>query len=275
MIKNYFKTAWRALSRYRAYGIINVLGLTLGIVSCLVIFLVVKYELGYDKFHKKAGRIYRVTLNAIDFNPCVSMAVVPALRNDFPELEAVSQVWFRESGLITIGQRTRFEEKNFAYADPYFTHIFDYTWLEGNSKTALTEPNTVVLTESIARKYFGNKEAIGQVINLEKKFDLIVTGVIKDVPGNTHLPFNFLVSFETVRKEQEKRGALSQFYWITNGSFAYIVTPGNYPVDHLQKRIKPFIAKNWGNDIAKEANLLLQPLTDIHFDQRYLNNTIS
>ena len=275
MIKNYFKTAWRALSRHKAYGIINVLGLTLGIVSCLVIFLVVKYELGYDKFHKKADRIYRVTLNAIDFNPCVSMAVVPALRNDFPELEAVSQVWFSESALVTIGQHTRFDEKNIAFADQYFTSIFDYVWLEGNAKTALAAPNAVVLTESIARKYFGEKEAMGQVINLEKQLDLIVTGIIKDVPGNTHLPFNFLVSFETVRKEQEKRGALSQFYWISNGSFAYIVTRKNYPVGQLQKRIKPFIAKNCGNDIAKEANLLLQPLTDIHFDQRYLNNTIS
>src|SRR5436189_4899883 len=142
MFKNYFKTAWRSLTRHRVYSTINILGLTLGIASCLAIFLVVKYELSYDKFNSKAGRIYRVTLNAIDFNPCVSMAVAPALRNDFPELEAVSQVWFHESGLITIGQRTRFKEKNFAYADQYFTRIFDYTWLEGNSKTALTEPNT-------------------------------------------------------------------------------------------------------------------------------------
>src|SRR5436190_19174706 len=103
MIKSYFKTAWRSVSRHKAYSIINDLGLTLGITSCLVIFLVVQYELGYDKFNTKADRIYRVTLNALDFNPCVSMAVVPALRNDFPELEEVSQVWYQESGLVTIG----------------------------------------------------------------------------------------------------------------------------------------------------------------------------
>ena len=275
MLKNYFKTAWRSVSRYKAYSIINVLGLTLGIASCLAIALVVKYELGYDKFNKKADRIYRVTLNAIDFNPSVSMAVVPAMRNDFPELEAVSQVWFHESALITIGEQNRYDEKNFAFADQSFTGIFDYQWLAGDPKTALAQPNTVVLTETIAHKYFGNKEAIGEIINLDNEYNLIVSGIIKDIPGNTHLPFNFLVSFETVRKQKEQQGALSSFYWISGGSFAYIVTPKNYPVDQLQKRIKPFIAKNWGADIAKEANLLLQPLTDIHFDQRYLNNTIS
>ncbi|MCW3116041.1 MAG: hypothetical protein JWM28_123 [Chitinophagaceae bacterium] len=273
MIKNYFKTAWRSVSRHKAYSIINVLGLTLGIASCLVIFLVVKYELGYDQFNKKADRIYRVTLNAIDFNPSVSMAVVPALRTDFPELETVSQVWFRESALITIGEHTRYDEKGFAFADQYFTSVFDYQWLAGNAKTALAEPNTIVLTEAVAHKYFGNKEAMGQVVNLDGRLNLKVTGVIKDVPGNTHLPFHFLVSFETLK--DDVKGLMSQFYAIPGGSFAYIVTPENYAVGPLQKRMKPFIAKNWGNDIAKEANLLLQPLTDIHFDQRYLNNTIS
>src|SRR3978361_1599002 len=99
MLRNYpiaigFKTALRNLSKHKTYSIINVAGLTLGIASCLVIFLVVQYELSYDKFNSKEKRIYRVTLNAIDFNPCVSMAIVPALRNDFPELEKVSQAWY-------------------------------------------------------------------------------------------------------------------------------------------------------------------------------------
>src|ERR1700710_823863 len=110
MIKNYFKTAWRSLSKHKAYSLINVLGLTLGIASCLVIFLVVQYELGYDKFYKKADRIYRVTLNAIDFNPSVSLAIIPALRNDFPELEVASQVWLHESGLINVNNE-KYQEK--------------------------------------------------------------------------------------------------------------------------------------------------------------------
>jgi putative ABC transport system permease protein len=274
MLKNYFKTACRNLSRHRVYGVINVLGLTLGIASCLVILLVVKYELGYDRFNSKADRTYRVTLNAIDFNPSVSMAIVPALRNDFPELEEVTQAWFHQSGLVTIGQK-KFQETKILFADKYFPVVFDYHWLEGDYRTALAEPNTIVLTESYARKYFGDKEAVGQFINLGNQYTLKVTGVIKDLPGNTHLPFNMLVSFETVRKHREEQGAMSNFYWISEGSFAYIVTPPHYDVKKIQTRIHGFIEKNWGKEIADGARLPLQPVTDIHFDSRYLNNTIS
>ena len=124
MFQNYFKTAWRNLNKHRAYSVINVLGLTLGITSCLVIFLVVHYELSYDKFNSKADRIYRVTLNAIDFNPCVSMAIAEPLRNDFPELETVTQVQYHESGLISFGQN-KYQEKGLLYADKYFPQVFD------------------------------------------------------------------------------------------------------------------------------------------------------
>lgn len=272
MLKNYFKIAWRSLRKHKAYTLINILGLTLGIASCLVIYLVVQYELGYDRFNTKADRIYRVTLNALDYNPSVSMAVVPALRHDFPELEEVSQVWYRGSGLITVG-KTKYDEKGLMFADRYFPSVFDYNWLEGNYKSALAEPNSVVLTESLAHKYFGTKDAMGQLITLENQYHLKVTGVIKDVPGNTHLPFNYLVSFATI--QNDVKGMMSEFFSIAGGSFAYIVTPENDPVSNIQSRIHAFIEKNWGNDIAKNANLLLQPLTDIHFDQRYLDNTIS
>ena len=274
MIRNYLKTAWRSLSKRKAYSILNILGLTLGISSCLVIFLVVQYELSYDKFNSKAHRTYRVTLNAIDFNPSVSMAIVPAMRNDFPELEQVSQAWYHESGLIKVGNQS-FQEKAVLFADKYFPSVFDYQWLEGDYKTALAEPKSVVLTETYARKYFSDKEAMGQLVNFENEFDLKVTGVIKDLPGNTHLPFNLLVSFETVRKQREEMGAMSAFYWISGGSFAYIVRPENLEISKIKNRIHWFVEKNWGKQIADEARLPLQPLTDIHFDGRYLNNTIS
>ena len=272
MFKNYFKTAWRSISKHKAYSIINVLGLTLGIASCLIIFLVVQYELSYDKFNSKADRTYRVTLNAIDFNPCVSLAIATPMRNDFPELEEVSQVWYRGSGLITVGQK-KFEEEGGAFADEYFSSVFDYHWLEGNYKTALKEPNTIVLTESLAHKYFGSSAAIGQMINLENRYNLKVTGVIKDLPGNTHLPFKYLVSFETIKKDVS--GMMTAFYAIPGGSFTYIVAPKNYDISKIQNRIHGFIEKNWGKEIADGARLPLQPLTDIHFDPRYLNNTIS
>ena len=261
MIKTYFKTAWRNLSKHKAYSLINILGLTLGIASCLVIFLVVKYELNYDRFHSKANRTYRVTLNAIDFNPSVSFAVAPAMRTDFPELEAVSQTWFQNSAQIKVGD-TRYDDKKLLFADQYFTSVFDYTWIEGNSKTALSEPNSIVLTESYARKYFGNREAMGQLITLDNRFNLKVTGVIKDLPGNTHLPFNMAVSFETIR--ENVKGMMNQF-WAIAGGFTYIVIPEHYSISKIQNRIHGFIEKNWGEDIAKDARFPLQPLTGYSF----------
>lgn len=272
MFRNYFKTAWRAVSRHRAYSLINVLGLTLGIASCLIIFLVVKNELGYDNFNRKAGRIYRVTLNALDFNSNVSLAVAPAMRTDFPELEQITQVYFQQSALVKVNQ-TRYNEKRFAFADEHLPAVFDYRWLAGDPKTALSVPNTVVLTESIAKKYFGKENAIGQVINLDKEFDLKVTGIIKDPPGNTHLPFLFLVSFETIKKDLGN--SMTNFWSIPGGSYVYIVIPENFSIYQLEKKIPAFLEKNWGKDIAKDAKLPLQPLRDIHFDQRYINNIIT
>ncbi len=272
MIKNYFKTAWRSLSKHKAYSIINVLGLTLGIASCLIIFLVVQYELNYDKFNSKSDRIYRVTLNAIDFNPCISMAIAGPMRNDFPELEEVSQAWYHQSGLISIGSK-KFQDKGVLFADKYFSSVFDYKWIKGNYKTALAEPNSIVLTETYAKKYFGNDNAMGKLVTLDGQYNLKVTSIIQDLPGNTHLPFNMLVSFETVKNDV--KGLMSAFWAIPGGSFTYIVAPKNYDISKIQNRIHWFVEKNWGKEIADGARLPLQPLTDIHFDPRYLNNTIS
>ncbi len=271
MFKNYFKTAWRSVSRHKVYSVINICGLALGIASCMIIFLVVKYELGYDGFNKKADRIYRVTLNAIDFNPSVSMAIAPAMRNYFPELEQVSQVWHQSDGLITINNK-RYSEKGYMFADEHFLKMFDYEWISGNKNTALSEPNTVVLTETIAKKYFDNKDAMGQLINLDNRFNLKVTGVIKDVPGNTHQPFIFMVSFATVK--EDVKGMMNEFYAIAGGN-TYILIPEHYDINSMRKRMHAFIEANWGKDIAKEARLPLQPLKDIHFDQRYLNSDVT
>ena len=277
MIKNYFKMAWRTVYKNKVYSAINITGLALGIASCMIIFLVVKYELGYDSFNKKADRIYRVTLNAIDFNPSVSMAITPAMRTYYPELEQVSQVWYQREGLVTVNNK-RYSEKGYMFADAQFPKIFDYEWVNGNPATALSEPNSVVLTESFAQKYFqqdvikAGKDVIGQVINLDNHYNLKVTGIIKDLPGNTNLPFIFMVSFETVK--EDVKGMMSHFYNISGGN-TYILIPPNYDIENMRRRMPDFIASNWGKDIAKEARLPLQLLKDIHFDQRYLNSDVT
>lgn len=149
MIKSYITIAFRNIRRNWSYAFLNVFGLTLGIASCLVIFLVVRNELNYDNY-ANADRTYRVTLNAIDFNSNVSLAVAPAMRADFPEL-TVSQVMYSQEVMVKVNNN-RFREKGFAFADEHFTSIFNYDWIAGDPKTALNEPNSIVLTQSLAKK---------------------------------------------------------------------------------------------------------------------------
>ena len=268
MIRHYFKTAWRSIRRNRLYSTLNILGLALGIASCIIISLVIKYELGYDAFNKKADRIYRVTLNAIDFNPSVSMAIAPAMRTSFPELEKLSQIRPQSDVMVVIGE-TKYAERNYSFADQSFTAIFDYEWISGNPVTALAEPNTVVLTASIAKKYFADNNAMGQVIQLNNHYTLKVTGIIKDPPGNSSLPFDFFVSYETVKPSLGEMA--SNFYAIAGGQTYILLAPG-YHIETLRKKIPGFIEMHWGKEIASGARLPLQPLRDIHFDQRYLSS---
>ena len=267
MISNFFLTAIRNIRRNLSYTLLNVSGLTLGIAACIIIFLVVRNELSYDQYNSKANRTYRVTLNAIDFNPSVSMVITPNLRNDFPELEAVTQVWFQQEGVVKVGEQ-RYNEKQYCFVDENFMKVFDHQWLQGSSRS-LSEPNTIVLTKSLAQKYFGNRDAMGQVIKLDNQFDLKVAGIIKDPPPNTHLPFQFLVSFETVRKDIDP---VKQHFYQIMGGFTYFVTPGHYDINKMQRQMPAFVARHWGADMAKEARLPLQPLTAIHYDTRYLHN---
>jgi len=269
MFSNYLLTALRNIRRRLGYALIKVFGLALGIASCLIIFLVVRYELGYDAFNKKADRIYRVNHHSIDYNPRVSPAVAPALRHDFPELE-VAQFYY-DDGMIKIGN-ARYNEKNYAYADEYVPRVFDYQWLAGDRRTALTDPNSIVLTESMARKYFGEKEAMDQTVIVDNQFNCKVTGIIKDLPGNTSLPFPFLISLSTIKKELAR---MDGYFSIPGGNFVYIALPENYSIERVRNRIHGFLEKNWGKDIAKQATLILQPLRDVHFDQRYLYITVS
>ena len=270
MIKSYITIAIRNIRRNMSYAFLNIFGLTLGIASCLVIFLIVRNELNYDNY-SKSDRIYRVTLNAIDFNSNVSLAITPAMRVDFPELEQVSQVMYSNQVMVKV-KNNRFRDKDFAFADPSFPKIFDLQWIAGDPKTALSEPNSLVLNETLARKYFGDKNPMGQVINIENQINAKVTGVIKDIPGNRSLPFQMLCSFETIRNQV--KGNIANFWDIGGGFFTFILLPPNYPITKIQKKIPAFLHKNWDLN-PKEVRLPLQPLKDIHFDQRYINNVVT
>lgn len=265
MLRNYFTIAFRRLNQQKGYTVINVLGLGLGLAACILIFLVVRNELSYDSYHQKADRTYRVTVHGLDYNLSVSFAVAPAFRTDFPEAEQVSQYFYMPEGQVQV-RNDRFMVDGYAFADGNFAQVFDFTWLAGNPTTALTEPNTIVLTERTARKYFGDQDALGQTIRLDNQADLRVTGVIKDLPANTHLLFNFLISWETIRKLVN-----STNFWSIAGGYLYVVLPENLNAERIAQRFPAFLQKNWGTETAREkAELILQPLQQIHFDKRYI-----
>lgn len=269
MFRNYFLIAFRNIRRNWSYTFLNVFGLTLGIASCLILFLVVRNELTFDNY-AKADRIYRVTWNAIDFNSNISLAVAPKMRAEFPELK-VSQVMYNQEAMIKINNQ-RFKEKDFVIADEYLPQIFDFQWIAGDPKTALKEPNAIVLTESIAKKYYGNTDPMGQVINVENQFNAKVTGVIKDLPANRSVPIQILLSFETVRNQV--KDAMNNIYDISGGLFTFMLLPENYSIQRVKARIPSFIHKNWDLN-PKEVRFPLQPVRDIHFDQRYINNVVT
>lgn len=271
MLLNYFITALRNMRRRLGFTLINLLGLALGIASCLLIFLVVRYELCYDAYNSKADRIYRVNHHSVDYNPRTSPAVAAAMRHDFPDI-LVTQ-FFYDDGMVKIGNN-RFNEKSFAFVDENAPRVFDYQWLAGDPHTALSAPNSIVLTQKLVKKYFGSRNAIGQTINLENQWDCKVTGVIHDLPGNTSMPLDFMVSMSTMKTDMAHMVS-DGYFSIPGGNFTYICLPENYPVERVRNRIHSFMAKNWGKDLADHATLILQPLREVHFDQRYLDIGLS
>ncbi|HVW95079.1 MAG TPA: ABC transporter permease [Mucilaginibacter sp.] len=271
MIKSYIVIAFRSLRRNLSYAFLNVFGLTLGIAACLVIFLVVRNELNYDNY-AKADRIYRVTLNAIDFNSNVSLAVAPRMRNDFPELEAVTQIMYNKQVMVKVDDK-RFIDNDFVFADQYLTKVFNLGWLAGDANTALSEPNSIVITKTLAKKYFGDKNPMGRIINVENQINAKVTGVIKDQPGNRSVPIQMLLSLETIKDKIQPNSA--SFWNIGGGFFTFVLLPPNYSIWKIQKGIPQFLQKNWNKDVGATVRLPLQPIRDIHFDQRYINNIVT
>lgn len=265
MFKHYFRIAIRSIARYKAYAAINIFGLALGLASCIAIFLIVRNELSYDQYHKHAQRTYRITSLGLDYNPSVSFAVAPALKNDFPELEHVSQYYYWRESMIEINN-DRHIIKDVGAADTEFAKIFDLEWLAGDPESALEAPNTMVLTATAAKQYFGDQNPMGQTIRMDNNWELKITGLIKDLPSNTHLTFKSLVSWATFHDETRN-------FWAIQGGYLYVTLPDNLSANNIAQRLPSFIKKNWGEDVAKEGTLLLQPLKDIHYDQRYLNQT--
>ncbi len=271
MIRNYFKIAWRNLLKNKGITFIQILGLTLGIAVSLVIVQYVGFEKSFDKFHSKSDRIYRIALNFYNEGKLVDKDAMnypltgPTMAEELPEIESYTRITPEyEKVILKLGDAI-FEENKVFYADATFFGIFDHTFIQGEPEEALKGYNKVVLTYALAKKYFGPQEKwaispIGQTIRFNNKKDLVVSGIIKDVPKATHLKFNALISFDTFVQENP----YIKNNWGWNDFVTYVLAAPGTAKAALQSKMPAFAdkykEKNHGNEF------IVQPLTEIHLN---------
>lgn len=268
MLKNYFKIAFRNLWRHRVFSFINIMGLTVGMTACFLIFLYVRFELSYDSFHSKADRIYRVVSDIKTPTEVIkaggpAWAVGAHISQDFPQIEAAVRITGDE--LLIRKGNIKFQETNSLYADSAFFRMFDFKLLKGNPKTALNEPLSIVFSEAAAKKYFGNADPIGQTVLLTGDgLTAKVTGVMKDIPENSQIKADMLVSMSTLTRKFNP-GLDDQ--WGNYGNATYIlVKPGTH-VASLQAQFPAFLERRNGTEMKKlnmYPSLILEPLKDVY-----------
>ena len=277
MLKNYFNIAFRNLRKQRFYTFINVMGLAIGVASCLVILLYVANELSYDRHHVDADRIYRVNCEVKFGANHLNMAVTPApmadaLRVDFPEVEHAARFWNNGSMLI---KRTdqNIKETAVIFADSSVFNVFTIPLLEGNSRQALSDPNTMVISKRTAAKYFPNENPIGQTLIVENKDNYKITGVFEDMPATSHFHFDIMLALVSTDYNKDNS-------WLSNNFSTYVKLRPGSDYKSLQAKFPKMVdtyagpqAKvALGNDFTMDkfrasGNKLewtLIPLTDIH-----------
>jgi len=268
MFKNYFKTALRSLLRHKLFSGLNILGLAIGMCVSLLIFLWVQDELSYDRFNKNADAIYRITLKAGSLEAATSpLGLGPALHEELPEVEAATRFLLSDEKVLAYGDR-RFKEAAIGYADSNFLRMFNYPLVKGSSGEALSRKDEILLTESTAKKYFGNDDPIGKTMRLDNQSSYVVTGVLKDVPRNSHLRFDALLPMSIMEEHERK----SNSYW---GNFIYYTflklqeTAANDPtmLHRLEQRM-PAVFKS--HQTGMDPLFFLQRLTDIHLHSHLL-----
>src|SRR6266487_249764 len=206
LIPNYFKLALRNFRKYKGITFIQLLGFSAGLAICLLIVLVVQYEYSFDKFNKKAAHIYRIVVNFKKENSSKFSVTTPyplpaALRTDFPELKKVVAIHIQKNAQVMNSDHKLFKEVSVVFSDAEILDLLDIHILYGNGKIALSQPNQVILSESVAKKYFGNKTAMGQMLKLDNKITMQVAGIMSDWPSNSHLVTSMLVSYPSLSKE--------------------------------------------------------------------------
>lgn len=286
MIKNYLKTSAKILIRNKSYSLLNIMGLSLGITCALIIFLILDLQLSYNRDNKMAERTYRVVIDfhypegGIGHTQGVPLPLGAALRSEFPFLEKVATANGLSSAQIAVlgadnAPTKKFNEKNLfgsciAFVEPSLFDVFDYSWLTPNAAASLNEPNTAVITEKLAHKYFDNDNPIGKMLRVNNKVDVRITGVLKDIPVNTDLLYEFFISFKTLETYNPK--AISNWKSMNSDIRCFVVMAKNQPITQLTSQFGTINKKYLAESDAKVYRFQAQPLSDVHYNRTYGGN---
>ncbi len=275
MIKNYFKIALRNLAKYKFISFINLFGLTIGLTCCLLITTYILNELSYDRYNKNAENIYRVTRSFNNQDGVVSLnlsTVSPPFGyyfpTDFPEIKKMTRLL--NSGTTPFKYKEKLiSEPNVYFADENLFNVFTLDVVKGNPKTALQEPFSVMMTEEVAKKYFGNEDPINKVIRANNQFEVKVSGIYKAFPANSFMHPGMLVSFNTLKDSVVYGEKNLRTNWGNNSFFTFLELPDHYDPKKMIARFPAFLDKRMsgeygGKQASKFTSLGLQKLTDIH-----------
>ena len=276
MLKNYLKIAYRNLLKNKVFSLINILGLAIGMAACLLILQYVSFELSYDRFHTNADNIYRVQHNRYvdgELQYQKAQAFIPtgeAMINEYPEVMGYTTLFpISEQSDIIIshqnqqGETIRFAEDNIYHAKGSFLEIFSLAIVEGQKELSFLPPNSVIISESAAQKYFGNASPIGKVLRHNYSEEHKIIGVFEDLPQNTHLKFDFVFSWQQITGE-EQGGDENNWWW--DGFFTYLILSPRTDVAALETKFPDLVKKYQGDENSgnNRSEYVLQPITNIH-----------
>ncbi len=266
MFKNYLLTAWRNLNKNRGYSLLNILGLAVGMAVFVLIFLYVQYELSFDRWHEHADRIFRVVQRqpgnmylGSDRFAVTQAPLAAALMQEFPEVVAATRIDTSGDQLFTIEEKS-FLQSNLYWADPNLFKVFSVDLLRGDPETALDDPHSLLLSEAVARKFFGDQDPIGQTVTYLEKHDMHVTGVFRDFPKNSHLIMDLILPFDAKPILEERK--LDS--WGNSSFYTYFLLQESADAVQLEGKFPDMYTKYRGDQGWDRAGYYLQPLTKIH-----------
>jgi putative ABC transport system permease protein len=280
MLKNHFIVAWRNLLRNKVFSLINIIGLSIGITVCFLIVLYVHFELSYDRFHQNSQRLYRVAQERIQGTTQTLIAanhpgIAPALKHELPEIAEVARMLhqsiFTEAPTTTWSHTDKsgnvkvFNEERVYDVDPSFLTMFSFPFLYGDPRNCLDDKNSIVISETIAKKFFDNENPLGKVLELDGRRSFTITGVFKDVPQNSHIQFDILLA--TFLRDRFSADLDDPALWKWPEFYTYVLLDEKADPAAFEAKLPAFTNKYLGPRMAEmqyEERMVLQPITDIH-----------